>query len=81
MRVHRPVFGRAVIKVSDPITASRLACDDASGMTVYDYVVVLVAVLFVHNFIAFVWSQCWLPHQVSAAIGVFVLHIGSLSRW
>ena len=49
MRVHRSVFGRAVIKVNDPITPSRLTCDDASGMTVYDYVVVLVGVLFVHN--------------------------------
>ena len=49
MRVHRSVFGRAVIKVNDPITPSRPTCDDASGMTVYDYVVVLVAVLFVHN--------------------------------
>jgi hypothetical protein len=49
MRVHRSVFGRAVIKVNEPITPSRVTYDDASGMTVYDYVFVLVGVLFVHN--------------------------------
>lgn len=49
MRVHGPVFGRAVIKVNEPITPSRVTYDDASGMTVYDYVFVLVGVLFVHN--------------------------------
>ena len=49
MRVHRPVFGRAVIKVNDPITPSRVTCDEPSGMTVYDYAAVLVGVLFVHN--------------------------------
>jgi len=49
MRVHRSVFGRAIIKVNHAITASRPTRGHAAGIMVYECVVVLVAVLFVHK--------------------------------